>query len=127
MNVTTTIPAQIEIRRSRLAALVVAVAAVVAMVTWALTAYAFDSGSAQSEPQTLTRASVLTSLTPSERRYVNAITSMSPIARRAAFGTDATSARAAVLATLTPTERRHVLQVLTLTPRQLAAVFGTGR
>jgi len=127
MNITTTIPGQIEIRRSRLAALVVAVATLVAVVTWALTAYAFDNGSAQAEPQTLTRTSVLTSLTPSERRYVNAITSMSPAALRAAFGTDATSARAAVLATLTPTERRHVLQVLALTPRQLAAVFGTGR
>ena len=44
MSVSASIPATLQIRRSRLLGLIAVVAALAAAVTWALTAFAFDTG-----------------------------------------------------------------------------------
>ena len=49
MNVATTIPPTVEIKRTRLLGVIVAVAAVAAAVTWAVTAFAVDNGSPQAQ------------------------------------------------------------------------------
>lgn len=57
MNVSATIPATVQIRRDRLAWLLVAAAVLTAVITWLLVAVAFDSGASQSQqPSALTPA-----------------------------------------------------------------------
>ena len=46
MNVSTTIPMTVQIRRGHLVGLILATAAVAAVITWLLVAVAFDSGAA---------------------------------------------------------------------------------
>jgi DNA-binding CsgD family transcriptional regulator len=85
---------------------------------------------------------LLASLTPTERRYVRGIESMSYAQLAAAFGTgralmsnsplsSMTPAERrqndALLASLTPTERRYVRGIESMSYAQLAAAFGTGR
>ena len=52
VKVSPSIPATVEIERGRLFGLVVGIAALTAAVTWALSAYAFDSGSSTATPAT---------------------------------------------------------------------------
>jgi hypothetical protein len=93
-------------------------------------------------------------MTKAERQYVNVISSLSPAALRAVFGTPSnadlqsvqdmqeivsltpvqfieafgTDVRAAAaLASLTPQERQNVEAIMTLTPAQLRAAFGTSK
>lgn len=56
VSVRTAIPATVQIGRGRLIALVTAVAALAAVVTWALAAYAFDAGSSSAAPDARTNA-----------------------------------------------------------------------
>ncbi len=48
MNVSTTLPMTVQIRRERLIGLIVAAAALAAVITWLLVAYAFDSAAVPS-------------------------------------------------------------------------------
>ncbi len=52
VKVSPSIPATVEIERGRLLGLVVGIAALTAAVSWALSAYAFDSGSSTATPAT---------------------------------------------------------------------------
>jgi hypothetical protein len=78
MSVSTTIPATVEIRRSRLLALVGGVAVVAAAITGALTAYAVDTGQpAVPVPRAVVSSpnrSNLSWLTPQERSYLQQMT-----------------------------------------------------
>jgi hypothetical protein len=89
MNVSASIPATVQIRRSRLLGLAVAIAVAAAAVTWAVLAFATDTGSTAAvvetasptlsaekqgyldmlpiPPAPLTGFSVVSSLTPAER------------------------------------------------------------
>jgi hypothetical protein len=154
MNVSTTIPATVQIRRSRLLGLIGLVAAVAAAVTWAVLAFGVDSGSGQAQTNALAKpavvsspipmtgyldgitsrpsvveqpavvsSSVLSSLSPNARRYVESITSMSPAQLRATFGTDGVDAIDAL--GLSPKAEQYVRAITSMTPAQLKATFGT--
>ena len=58
MNISTTVPAPIEITRRRLGGLIVAVATTAATLTWALTAVAIDTTPEQTRTTTATRQDV---------------------------------------------------------------------
>ena len=73
--------------RSHVLALIVAIIAVVSLAAWMIASNVVDSGTNSARAKASTRASVLRSLTPQERRYVVGITSLSPEQMRAAFGT----------------------------------------
>lgn len=128
MTLPTTVPARVVIRRSHLLGLVATVAALAAAVTWVLVSFAFDTrnGTRNGEAQRGTSASAaaLVSLSPKERRYVLAISSLTPARLEAAFGTgpDAIDALG-----LSPADERYVRGISSLTPAQLQAAFGTGR
>jgi hypothetical protein len=145
MSVSTTIPATVEIRRSRLLGLMVGVATVAAAIAWALTAYALgDQGrrsvSGRAVMSSPTWASVLSSLSPQERSYLEAMTAVCSVAvcppeeRLAArLGIASISAprRANVLSSLSPQERSYlkamtaVCSVVMCQPNdQFAAVAG---
>ena len=85
MTVSSSVPATIQVRRSRLVGLIAAAAAVAAGITWALLTFAVNTrtGSAQGRVPT---ASAPSSLSASERRYVKGITSLTPVEQAAAFG-----------------------------------------
>src|SRR5262245_29675955 len=135
VNASATIPTTIEIRRSRLLGLIGGVAAVAAAVTWAVSAYAVDSGAkttysgvAPTSAATVTSSPIpstgyLDAVTSPEKTSVQAITSLTPQQLAAAFGTDFETA--AVLARLTPSERSYVKSIMAMTPAQLRAAFGT--
>jgi Protein of unknown function (DUF4242) len=140
MSVATSIPKTAVRRRSYPLAAIAAITTVVALAAWAIATYAVHSGVRSMRSAPPTEASVLRQLTPAERAYVLAITSMSPAEVGAAFGTDlapgvgpgfgAQAVRStaptlnSVLRSLTSSERRYVLGVTGLTPRQLSAGFG---
>ena len=86
MNVMSNMPATVQIRRTRLLGLVATVAAVTVAVTWAI-ASIVDAGTHTVRTTVPTTASVLSSLSPSERQHVQAITSMTPAELKATFGT----------------------------------------
>jgi hypothetical protein len=114
----TTFPATIHIGTRRFVGILVAVATMAATLTWALVSFATDPTAASSH--TTTRAAVLSSLSPTERRYVEGIEAASPLKLAAAYG-NAVDALA-----MTPSARRYVEAIMALTPAQLAATFGTG-
>ena len=135
MNISTTAPTTIEIKRSRLLGLIGGVAAVAAAVTWAVSSYAVDDGVKATQPSSAqTSAAVVSSpipvtgyleaVTGREGKWVRAITSMTPRQLVAAYGTDVEAAT--VLARLSPQERGYVESIMALTPGQLRAAFGTG-
>jgi len=112
------LPATVEMRRSRLLAVVVAVAVVAAAVTWSIAAAA-GSGSGQATLRP--RVSVQSSLTPAENGYVKGIVSLTPVVRAAAFGGPGALLDAM---RLTPAEKSYVEGITSLTPAQQAAAFG---
>jgi hypothetical protein len=151
MAVSTSVPSTVRIRRSRLLGLLAAVAAVTAGITWAVSAYAVDSGggsqpsaqpaaapaSASPAPQSFMTsishtaamqqtAAVLGALglDSKDRQYVQAITSRTPVEQAAAFG-----GPGAVLDALglSPQDKLYVLGVTSMTPEQQAAAFGRTR
>jgi hypothetical protein len=122
MNVTTTIPATIQIRRTRLLGLIVTVAAVAIAGTWAI-ASTSDTGTHSARTSLPTTASVLSSLSPSERQHVQAITSMTPAELKATFGTGNVDAIDAL--GLTPKSEQYVRAITLMTPAELKATFGT--
>jgi hypothetical protein len=144
MSISTSIPKTAGRRRSHypLTAITV-IAVVIALAAWAVSTYAFDSGTRSVRSSAPTQASLLRELTPAGREYVLAVTSMTPAEVSAAFGTSLTSAQsrhsgsgaqpmasaaptlASVLRSLTRGERRYVLGIASLTPLQLWAAFGT--
>jgi hypothetical protein len=124
MTVSPSIPATVQMRRSRLLGLLAMVAVVAAAVTWAAFAASESSRGSTAPVGAETTASVLKRLTPSEKPYVQGITSLSRVQQAAAFGghdgvIDALG--------LTPREAAYIKAIVSLTPAQLAAGFGTSR
>jgi hypothetical protein len=74
-----------------------------------------------SHPSVVEQPSVVSSLSPSERRYVDGITSLTPLERAAAFG-----GPGAVLDALQldPRSRRYVEGIMSLSNAEQAAAFG---
>jgi hypothetical protein len=130
VNASIAIPSTIQIRRSRLAALIVAAAALAAAVTWALLAFAFDDGrtKAASILQAGAAAAPVSSVRADARR-VPSIMSLTPARLAAgALGTGyalPTTAKgptvASVLSLMSPQTRRYTEAVMSLTFAQLAA------
>jgi len=128
MNVSTTIPATIEIKRSRLMWLVVGVAALAAALTWAVVAIAYGGGSG-SAPVARPFASGPAGSAVADGARVPSIMELTP-ARLAAGalgtgyalpGVHEGPTVAAVIASMSPSTRRYTQTVTTLTFRQLAA------
>jgi hypothetical protein len=111
-------PTAVNTRRIRVGGLIAA-AAIVGVAAWAIATYAFGTSSPAAGTGHTT-ASVLKSLSPQDRRYVEAIIALTPRQLAASFGTGP-----APLASLTPNERRYVLGIASMTPAELAAAFGT--
>ena len=138
MSVSTSIPKTAGRRRSFPLAAIAAITLVVAFASWAIATHVVHSGSQSVRLAPPTQASALRQLTPAEREYVLAITSMTPVQMQAAFGNNVTSVQgsrtqavrpsvptlASVLRSLTPAERRYVLRITGLTALQLSAAFG---
>ena len=112
-------PTTVSPRRIRLGGLI-AVAAIVGVAAWAIATYAFGTSTPAAGSGHPSTASVLKSLSPQDRGYVEAITALTPRQLATSFGTGP-----APLASLTPSERRYVLGIATMTPVELAAAFGT--
>ena len=66
MNVSTTIPTTVQIRRGQLIGLLVAAAALAAAITWLLVAFAFDSGATQAQQRGAATPAAVTSTGTSE-------------------------------------------------------------
>jgi hypothetical protein len=144
MSISTSIPKTAARRRFHPLAAITAIAAVIALATWAIATYAFDSATRSVPSSAPTQPSALRQLTPAGREYVLGIMSMTPVEVSAAFGTSPTSGQngqgsasgaqavrataptvASVLRSLTPRERRYVRRIMALTPTELWAGFGT--
>jgi hypothetical protein len=140
MSVSTSIPKTAGRRRSYPLVAIAAITAVVAVAAWAIATHVVHSGTRSVRSAPPTQASALRQLTPAEREYVLAITSMTPVEMQAAFGGSMTSVPGStsseqavrpsvptlesVLRSLTPGERRYVLRITGLTALQLSAAFG---
>jgi Nickel responsive protein SCO4226-like len=119
MNVSATIPATVQIRRSRLLGLIGGVAAVAAAVTWAVLAFGVDSGSskgqASAQPQpteySLPIPSTIVTQPAGEPVYLLPIPS-----------TIVTQPTAA--SQLTESQLRYVRGITSLSPLERAAAFG---
>jgi hypothetical protein len=83
----TSLPQTIRRGRSHRVVLIPVLAAVIAVIAWAVATYAVGSGTSSSRHDASTPASVLSGLTPEQRQYVQAIASMSFAELAAAFGT----------------------------------------
>ena len=124
MTVSTSIPATVEIRRSRLLGLVVAVAAIAAVVTWALVALAFNSGSTS-----VTASSAKPAFIPASAPKGPSIMSLTPsdlAANALGTGYQLPTAQhgptlASVLASMSPATRRYTKAIMNLSFAQLAA------
>jgi hypothetical protein len=124
MSASTTIPATVQIRRSRLLGLIGLVAALAAAVTWVLVAFAFDNGSSKGV------SSVKTSVSRSQPSSMqNAIMSLTPAQLAGGaldIGYQLPSAHrgptvASVLASMSPETRAYTKAIMALSFRQLAA------
>ena len=63
MNVSTTVPTTVQIKRGHLIGLIVAAAALAAVITWLLVGFAFDSGATRAPQSTsLTDAATTTAI-----------------------------------------------------------------
>ena len=124
MTVSTSAPATIEIRRARLLGLLAAVAAIAAVVTWALVAFAFDSDSSSTRASSSTPTVVAVSAPKGP-----SIMSLTPAGLAAnALGTGYQLPTvqhgptvASVLASMSPATRRYTKAIMNLTFAQLAA------
>jgi len=121
MNVTTTIPQTVRIRRGPLVGLVAGSAALAAATTWAILTLV---GNADQQMQTSAAApsAVTSSPSPGESRYVRGISSLTPLERAAAFGGPGGALDALKLG---PKARRYVVGLASLTPLERASAFGT--
>ena len=118
MTMSNSVPATIEIRRSRLLGLVAAVAAVAAGITAALFVFAVNTeGSGQRNVPAASPS------TPSanEQAYVRGIASLTPVQQAAAFGGPGAVLDALGLSTQ---DRQYVQGITSLTPAQQAVAFG---
>jgi hypothetical protein len=120
VNVISSAPSRIEGNRYRLAGILAAIGIAAAAVAGGLFATLGSDGNSTSAAQA-THTSVLQSLTPQERRHVEAITSLTPAQLAAGFGT---GHERSVLDSLPPLQRRNVEAIAGLTPAQLAAGAG---
>jgi hypothetical protein len=127
MSFSTTLPTRVRHGRGRTLGLVVAVAAVISVSVWTITAHDGDSARPPARTAASTRGPVLSSLSPRDRRYVAGIASLDPVSLRAAFGTARVSNTDAVLDKLAPRQRRYVRAISSMSYEQLAAAFGTAR
>jgi len=123
MSVSTPTTAISQHGRIRVFGLTVIAAAVIAAGVWGLVD-AVGGGNNSARPSVTSQASVLASLSPQNRKFVEAITALTPAQIAAAFGT-ATATNAGVLASLSPQNRRYVEAITALTTQQIAAAFGT--
>jgi len=124
MNVSTSVSATVHSGRVRLVGLIAVAAAVIAVGAWALTTYVVDAGSQRVRASVAAQPTVLASLSPQDRQYVEAITALTPRQIAAAFGTVGESGNS-VLASLSPHDRQFVEAITALSTRQIAAAFGT--
>jgi len=118
MNVSTTIPATVQIRRSRLLGLIGGVAALAAAVTWALSAYAVDtSEKAQVAATGVAATSGATALSAQEQRALDLVNSLTPDQLRGIrfYWTPGSTGLAAQ-------EQRALDLVNSLTPAQLSGI-----
>lgn len=124
MNTSATLQHTIQIRPSRLAALLVAVVMLTAVTTWSVGNISDTSHSSAPEPEVVASSYVegVTALSPGERAaiYGNvpsdlqraiAVSSLSPAQQAATFGN-------------VPQTPQYVDGITHLTPAQLAAMFG---
>ena len=169
MSVSTPVPHTVEIRRSSLLGLVAAAAAVAAAVTWAVVAFAVDTGtktadrgpveqpaafkqfaegiSSLAEMQQAAAVLYAAGVSPTDKRYIQALTSVAPVEQAAAFaspnprsimeltpgdlsaggvwGYQLPSGQrptlGEVLASMSPESKRYLKKIMRLTFRQLAA------
>jgi hypothetical protein len=127
VNVSTTIPATVQIRRSRLLGLIGAVAAVAAAITWAVLAFAVDTGAETAQQQSVSAPTVVSSPIPSTG-YLEAIrtpTTMlsSPIPSTGYL--DAINVTAPTVVSSPTPSTGNLEAISSLTPAQLRAAFGT--
>ena len=141
MSVSPSIPATVQIKRGRLIGLVAAVAVLAAAVTWALSSFAFDSGSSTTASSDVQASAIGNPLPPAslhfrvvagpgsataaaqDAQYVRGITAMTPVEQAAAFGGHGGVLDALGLA---PRDEQYVKGIMQLTPAELQAAFGTG-
>jgi hypothetical protein len=114
-------------RRGRFQRLVTvaALAAVIAVIAWAIAASGPGSGARPANRGAPPQASVLSGLTPQQREYVLGIVALTPAELRAAFGTDRPSGDSSWTGSLTPGQRRYVQAIASMSFSELAAAFGT--
>jgi len=123
MSASTTIPATVQIRRSRLLGLIGLVAALAAVVTWILVALAFDNGT--SAPVSSVK-SVSHSPAPSMQDAIMSLTPAQLAAGALDIGYQLPTHQqgptvASVLASMSPQTRAYTKAVMALSFRQLAA------
>jgi hypothetical protein len=126
MNVSASIPATVQIRRTLLVGLLVAVAVLAATVTWALSSLAFDGGA--SSTASPVRTSRLTSSSAARQTHAAAsIRSLTPaqlyagtLGGYALPSTDRPTIES-VLSSMSPQTRRYTERIMNLTFAQLAA------
>jgi hypothetical protein len=128
MNVSTTIPATVQIRRSRLVGLVAGVAAVAAAITWAVLAFAVDTGTETAQRQIVSAPPVVSSPIP-VTGYLEAIripataVLSSPIPSTGYL--DAINVTAPTVVSSPTPSTGNLEAISSLTPAQLRAAFGT--
>jgi len=121
MNVSATIPATVQIKRGHLIGLVVGAAAVAAAVTWAVSAFAFDTGTASTQESVSAQETVLSSPIPVSG-YLDAV---SPEIREHPLGSAAIPATGyldAVTSKSSAREQKALQLVNSLTPAQLRSI-----
>jgi len=124
MSASTTIPATVQIRRSRLVGLIGLVATLAAVVTWGLVAFAFDNGSSNAVPAG--KPSVSSSKPLSMQDAIMALTPAQVAAGALDIGYQLPTVQhgptvASVLASMNPQTRRYTKAIMNLSYRQLAA------
>jgi hypothetical protein len=129
MSASTSVPATVQIRRSRLVGLVGLAAALAAALTWVVLAFALDSGSSSAAPSPRAVAAGLGPSPMQEAARDPSIMSLTPAQLAAgALGTgyqlptaDRGPTVSSVLDSMSPETRRYTRAVMALTFRQLAA------
>src|SRR5262249_55532214 len=131
MTVSPSIPATVEIRRSRLLLLVAAVAIAAAAISWGATSASESSSGSSAQSSLVTQleqygrglSNTGVFRTPvASSSYATAIAKLSRIQQAAAFG--GPGATLSVLYGLSPTEAQYVRGITSMTPAQQAAAFG---
>jgi hypothetical protein len=108
MNATTTLPATVQLRRSRLVGLMAASAALAAGITCALLIFAVHHSN-QATPERI-----------SANTYLDGIAAATPAQLAAAYGTPDVG----LISTLDPADRAFVQGIMRSTPTELVAAFG---